>query len=800
MTVHELHPETPPAWWSEALDFLAEAGPISVEELAESIGQDESDVRELLVESRAAYPAFSGWVNVLALADRAAFTHVVTAEELAAGELTVNADLALLELLAGDEGLPLDDGGELRAFCRHGEPVDAHVLSGPAGWLARFKPDDLVALRVVDGAVAVSPAELPSPLPWELAEQSKEVLDWFHYAAENALLLFAAVPEEDRATPGVAVEDAVVDILMMQAELLADPLPPLSEILRGSERLEIVDGEVGLAAAPWDPRQAEGLDRQAVLDLTMAREWLRSSGAEPRHSPREVLEALAKSPVLLLRVADDVERDAVEPGRLDELRRTASGLGEQAAAALLVARQAEREGRADDAAGLVEEALQQVPDLAPALSDAAEYAATRGDVARADELLARAGLPSNELPRSLLRQLSTLPMGSVARNQPCPCGSGLKYKKCCLPNEPHPLPLRAQLLHHLLLAYAARPGHRELVQSLQMLSVPEADSACTDLVLFGLGIAERFLRHRGGWLREDERDLLSGWVRAPLRLYEVESVSPGREAVVRALPDGEPVVLRDRIFSEGARPLDLVLARLMHDGARLALFANHFAVHRMRRAELLRLLASDPDAFDIAAFFGPQPAPEVRNRDGHELVQCEATYEVTDDSAWDRLAAGLSADGPDRLVAQDDRAIKGSVRRDGVRWIVEADSLERLRELQALVTTAAPDARHISESSVPLADAVDDTGPAEAPEMPAPAAEPELDELMERYIRDYEQRWVDEAIPALGGLSPREAAEQGGEALAELRALLDDLDWMHQRQDSAMSGERIREMLGIRRT
>ena len=26
-------------------------------------------------------------------------------------------------------------------------------------------------------------------------------------------------------------------------------------------------------------------------------------------------------------------------------------------------------------------------------------------------------------------------MKSVARNEPCPCGSGSKYKNCCLPND-----------------------------------------------------------------------------------------------------------------------------------------------------------------------------------------------------------------------------------------------------------------------------------------------------------------------------------------------------------------------------
>jgi len=35
-------------------------------------------------------------------------------------------------------------------------------------------------------------------------------------------------------------------------------------------------------------------------------------------------------------------------------------------------------------------------------------------------------------------------MAKVGRNEPCPCGSGLKYKKCCLPREEKaPAPSRA---------------------------------------------------------------------------------------------------------------------------------------------------------------------------------------------------------------------------------------------------------------------------------------------------------------------------------------------------------------------
>jgi uncharacterized protein YecA (UPF0149 family) len=46
-----------------------------------------------------------------------------------------------------------------------------------------------------------------------------------------------------------------------------------------------------------------------------------------------------------------------------------------------------------------------------------------------------AGLPLSELSNvaAMLRETPTMPVTrqKVGRNEPCPCGSGKKYKKCC---------------------------------------------------------------------------------------------------------------------------------------------------------------------------------------------------------------------------------------------------------------------------------------------------------------------------------------------------------------------------------
>ena len=53
----------------------------------------------------------------------------------------------------------------------------------------------------------------------------------------------------------------------------------------------------------------------------------------------------------------------------------------------------------------------------------------------ANPAVARGGLGVQKLADGAepLAESSALPPGKVGRNDPCPCGSGKKYKKCCYP-------------------------------------------------------------------------------------------------------------------------------------------------------------------------------------------------------------------------------------------------------------------------------------------------------------------------------------------------------------------------------
>jgi SEC-C motif len=102
---------------------------------------------------------------------------------------------------------------------------------------------------------------------------------------------------------------------------------------------------------------------------------------------------------------------------------------------LLQARAAEGSGRIDEARLLIGSCLRAAPGLGPAVRDAMEYELCAGNWARAFELGSSLG-EDDAIAGPLLRPLDRLrePARGAersGRNQPCPCGSGRKYKVCC---------------------------------------------------------------------------------------------------------------------------------------------------------------------------------------------------------------------------------------------------------------------------------------------------------------------------------------------------------------------------------
>ena len=420
--------------------------------------------------------------------------------------------------------------------------------------------------------------------------------------------------------------------------------------------------------------------------------------------------------------------------------------GHPAIPLLLRARAAEGSGRSDQARQLIGSCLRLEEDLLPAIRDALEYELCAGNWARAWELASVIG--SDDIAEPLLRPLDRLRQPALgteraSRNQPCPCGSGRKYKACCRVRDVdggvHPLPHRAPALYAMLATYARRGPNRNVADRMAACAIgaPHAAMLALDLAIFDGGTARRFLAARGHLLREDERDLLGEWLAEPMDMYEVSWVRRGSELSLRSLVGGpQQIGQRDRLFSLSVRRLDIVIGRLLPDGARPDGGSRHLQalggmgiLPRDLREAAEALFADGPVAPGsvplfperLLSQFAGQSSPVFQTADGDEYRWCETTIKVgSAGKVWPLLTRPclapprppitdtdgyyaylkslpgrfLTRNSPDEIEyaseVQPGRLTNlGTIRRGMTGFTVTANSVRRAADLEAVVLAAA---------------------------------------------------------------------------------------------------------------
>lgn len=570
----------------------------------------------------------------MSLAEGVVLTHELTKAEAVWGMLSADDDLApWARLTLGDqllpEGgiagiLPVEKDGKVigvlqvssyydlpPGYCDDdpiGQGMVGQFLIGPDGWLADYQPGDMLALRFRGGAIHLSRHD------GDLAESKGTEI--FRIAAAEAasdtLEQFGKGQTDLYLTP---IDDLLQRLLQEEPGIFQQPEPPLRVAL-GEARLEAFGGNLGVRGTPWNVRSTQNLTREETTRAIIALGLLLSDSPDPK----EILGHLVVSPGVVGFVASEIEYRTLHgfpfADAISGLREAARSPLERVAALFCEARAAEGAGDSAIASDLVREVLILQPRFKDALLDAAEYALCRGDLQTADLYLSRAGdhHVATDTRRSLA-PLLTAPKIKVGRNQPCPCGSGKKYKQCCLGRQPHPLPARARLMYQLLVMHAQRPAYSETFARLITRGDVSGNTAmyCVDLMISAGGAAERFLRMRGDWLAADERELIESWQRVPVSLHEIKEVRRGTGLMVRVLPDGEPFLVEDRLLSQSSlQGVNLVLGRALPDGKTCRFLSVPVFLNPAKRGSVLEILAEEHLSAHELALLAKASHPGIR--------------------------------------------------------------------------------------------------------------------------------------------------------------------------------------------
>lgn len=447
----------------------------------------------------------------------------------------------------------------------------------------------------------------------------------------------------------------------------------------------------------------------------------------------------------------------------------------------------------------------------------------------------------------------------VGRNDPCPCGSGRKYKKCCLSShqQQHRQAREHEQVHERDLRWVAQL-HRYALQRFgrkfergfeDFLEPEDALPLAAPWLVFGRAIEGRtvvdwFLEERGRALPAADRAWLEAQRDAWLSLWEVTGVIPGERLSMRDLLTGETREIREVEGSKFAVARDTLLARVVDFEGVSLLCGMHPRVLPPRyaavaledaQAKLRRKRAVPPERLNdgkfgrhlirtwdelVEDFDEEQRRPrELSNTDGDPLLLTIDRFALVDtDTAGleSRLLALPEVSGPPTGVRDDAPRVFVFLRPGGPAagaggstvigraWIesqqlnVETNSVRRADDLRArLESVLQGTLRHRSrEHSDPLSEAFAHTR--DAPAAHASAASPEAEEALLEYKREHYRRWLDESIPALDGKTPRQAARTA-RGRAELDLLLREMENMEQRAAGAHAydfGE-LRKALGL---
>ncbi|PYQ03037.1 MAG: hypothetical protein DMF82_14315 [Acidobacteria bacterium] len=389
----------------------------------------------------------------------------------------------------------------------------------------------------------------------------------------------------------------------------------------------------------------------------------------------------------------------------------------------------------------------------------------------------------------------------IGRNDPCPCGSGKKYKKCCLREgsgsgaaPPDPQQEREYLRETAfaaLLRFADRPQFRDardaafcLFMGDGMDDLGEGEEPIDEDVhlkfsffyLFdlrlpdGRTVAETFLQRARWQVGARERALIERFGAARLRLYEVEEVRVDEGLRLRDLWSDREVWVVERAGTHQLTRWDLLAARVApdEDGTLRVEGGIYLLPSRLKRrlldalraeAERVRRegLALDEDRLfrDAAPLVHRfwldhvvhRTLPTVVTAEGDLMEFGKVIFDVID---RDALVAALTRHR--QIVAEDDdrwtwveeaedgftRSL-GHMRLEGDRLVLEVTSRARAERGRRLLGEAAPGAlRHRSSRYEGVRKAIERRAGAKLDESPAdPGVDPEEAAAL---ILEYKQR------------------------------------------------------------
>jgi hypothetical protein len=430
-------------------------------------------------------------------------------------------------------------------------------------------------------------------------------------------------------------------------------------------------------------------------------------------------------------------------------------------------------------------------------------------------------------------------MSKPGRNDPCPCGSGKKYKKCCLAEtfvaDGREETARKRLVENLLAFYNKQ--HRDTVEeakeifwndfipqdyldghaleiayqnffewvTFDFIIDPDANKTLIDLYM-----------EQNKNLTQDEHVVLTKMKNSCISLYEVQQVFPEKGLLLKDLLMGGEFDVKEKAATRGLKRWDIFATRLLLIDGQYIMRGSVYPYHLNFKNRILEdimqtykeyreevpngtmdmFLKESGEIFNFHWYFpiqNPPPLPKLHTTTGEPLVLSKATFEISDRDTIDEALPKIKGFEKhetgytwfDKRKHDGSATILGMVTIQDNRLFLECNSKKRLERGKKLIVKAMADAVvHKLDTFQDPMEAIK-SHKEKKPLPPENEIPMEVQkQLYNQYMQKHYEGWFQDRIPALDNKTPMEAikTEQGKQKVIELLKLYENGEELN-RQD-----------------
>lgn len=477
----------------------------------------------------------------------------------------------------------------------------------------------------------------------------------------------------------------------------------------------------------------------------------------------------------------------------------------------------------------------------------------------------------------------------ISRNAPCPCGSGKKYKLCCLKKELVDTTdllwrrlrevddrLSDRLLKHARdneEDYAILDAWHEFVvfdadrdfdsnspenqafipwflfnwrpaveMEMEMPEEEDDDSALNELPT----VAESYVARYGSRLSEMEHRFIELCSNAPFSFHEILDCQPGSGFLLKDILLGREVFVNERSGSETVEKGCILFARVIqYENVGLLTGCSAILITPLYKTMIIDLRSgmrslseticeddlhewdAEIRALYLKIYDRMHASLSLTNTDGdqmcfHDLVfkigSGQVAFERLSPLAFDSTADELLKEAefddsgnlkaiefpwlvvPDKRKSSMENIVFAHIKIHDKELIVSVNSKKRAQKARAEVRKRlGPNATLLETKVTPLdLSRVSESRPEEHPADLSNS--PEAQALLNRFLEKHWRDWIDGELPALGGLTPRQAMKDS-DGREKVIALLDDIERIEQNRKEMRNQlpfiERTRKELGL---